>query len=371
MKLLLQADGASRGNPGPASFGAVLYKNGIELSVSARSLGVATNNYAEYQGLIAALELARAHDEDASYLVQMDSKLAIEQMKGNWKVKSLDLMPLVSKAQQLASVLDVEFEWIPREQNKRADELANNALDSIANQVAEHMVVAMPSQPSSIRAPRTSELPTDIYFVRHGHSAHTEKNLIAGGDGDDPKLSELGIAEANAAASAIAAPLAQWQSFDSETVVISSDMVRTQMTAQTIASELGVKLRTDARIREIGFGDWGGLESSELFDKHPEDVRNWQGSYQAAPPGGESLADLIERTSGFLGQLRSDFPGQKVVVVSHMMPLRAMIHQVLQTDNSFLWSMNFAPASISVIRSWGPNQYELLTLNSCAHLKRS
>lgn len=371
MKLVLQADGASRGNPGLASYGAVLYKNGVELSVAAKALGIATNNFAEYQGLIAALELAIAHDAQASYLVQMDSKLAIEQMKGNWKVKSLDLMPLVSQAQRLAATLDVEFEWIPREQNKRADELANNALDSISNQLIERIPASMPSQPSSIRAPLTTEQPTDIYFIRHGHSAHTEKNLIAGGDGDDPKLSELGLVEAKAAALAIAGGLPQWQSFDSETVVISSDMVRTKMTAEVIAAELGVAVISDPRIREIGFGNWGGLESTELFEKHPEDVANWQGSYEVAPPGGESLSDLVSRTAGFLAQLRTDFAGKRVVVVSHMMPLRAMVHQVLETDTSFLWSMNFAPASISIIRSWGLHQYELVTLNSCAHLNQS
>ena len=128
-KLIVEADGGSRGNPGAAAYGALVRDEaGNLLDSEGRTLGVATNNFAEYSGLIAALEMARAVDPAAEVEVRMDSKLVIEQSAGRWKIKHPDLKPLAAQVQGLRPQR-VRWTWVPREQNKAADALVNAALD--------------------------------------------------------------------------------------------------------------------------------------------------------------------------------------------------------------------------------------------------
>lgn len=129
-RLIVEADGGSRGNPGPAAYGALVRDAGTRevLNREGLTLGVATNNVAEYSGLIAGLEMARAIDPGAAVDVRMDSKLVIEQMAGRWKVKHPDMKPLALKAQRLRPA-QVTWTWVPRAENKAADALVNAALD--------------------------------------------------------------------------------------------------------------------------------------------------------------------------------------------------------------------------------------------------
>ncbi|HEX2808707.1 MAG TPA: reverse transcriptase-like protein, partial [Kineosporiaceae bacterium] len=116
-RVVMYADGGSRGNPGPAGYGSVvLTPDGTVLAERAASLGRVTNNVAEYSGLIAGLEAAR--ELGASWVdVRMDSKLVVEQMSGRWQVKHPDMKPLVRKASELVRDFDrVTFEWVPRAQ---------------------------------------------------------------------------------------------------------------------------------------------------------------------------------------------------------------------------------------------------------------
>ena len=134
MRLVVEADGGSRGNPGPAGYGAVVLDPDTEevLAERAEGLGVTTNNVAEYQGLIAGLRAAielGASEVD----VRMDSKLVVEQMCGRWKVKHPAMKPLALEAGRLVGEIGVvRFEWIPRLRNSRADALANQAMDAQA-----------------------------------------------------------------------------------------------------------------------------------------------------------------------------------------------------------------------------------------------
>ena len=129
-RLVVEADGGSRGNPGPAAYGALVRDalTGDVLDAEGRTLGAATNNVAEYAGLIAGLEMARAIDPDAAVEVRMDSKLVIEQMAGRWRIKHPDLKPLALRAQSLRPPA-VTWTWVPRAENKPADRLVNEALD--------------------------------------------------------------------------------------------------------------------------------------------------------------------------------------------------------------------------------------------------
>ncbi|MET9883732.1 bifunctional RNase H/acid phosphatase [Streptomyces sp. NPDC006430] len=132
VRFVVEADGGSRGNPGPAGYGAVVLDpaTGETLAERAEYIGVATNNVAEYKGLIAGLKAARALSPDAVVQVRMDSKLVVEQMSGRWKIKHPDMKPLAAEAATILPRSQVTYEWIPRERNKHADRLANEAMDA-------------------------------------------------------------------------------------------------------------------------------------------------------------------------------------------------------------------------------------------------
>jgi ribonuclease H / adenosylcobalamin/alpha-ribazole phosphatase len=129
-QLIVEADGGSRGNPGPAAYGAVVRdaQTSTVLAAEGMPIGRATNNVAEYRGLIAGLEMARELDPAAALEVRMDSKLVIEKMAGRWKIKHADMKPLALQAARLRPAT-VTWTWVPRELNKAADTLVNRALD--------------------------------------------------------------------------------------------------------------------------------------------------------------------------------------------------------------------------------------------------
>ncbi|MEU6168706.1 bifunctional RNase H/acid phosphatase [Streptomyces tanashiensis] len=131
-EVVVEADGGSRGNPGPAGYGAVVLDpaTGETLAEAAEYIGVATNNVAEYKGLVAGLKAARELFPDATVHVRMDSKLVVEQMSGRWKIKHPDMKPLAAEAGRVFPAGRVRYEWIPRERNKHADRLANEAMDA-------------------------------------------------------------------------------------------------------------------------------------------------------------------------------------------------------------------------------------------------
>ena len=129
---VIEADGASRGNPGHASYGTVIRNmNTGEVVVElAAVLGHATNNVAEYRGLVAGLAEVAQLDPNAIVEVRMDSKLVVEQMSGRWKIKHPDMRDLAIQAREILPFGNVTYTWIPREDNKHADALANEALDT-------------------------------------------------------------------------------------------------------------------------------------------------------------------------------------------------------------------------------------------------
>jgi ribonuclease HI len=123
-------DGGSRGNPGPAAYGVVIRNGRGEIAAKLKKyIGRATNNVAEYYGLIAAMDYAQSHGIRA-LRVESDSELLVKQMRGLYKVKSEDLRPLFERAQKMSKGFDsFRIEHVYREQNREADALANEALD--------------------------------------------------------------------------------------------------------------------------------------------------------------------------------------------------------------------------------------------------
>ena len=135
MNLKIYTDGASRGNPGPASYGFVIYDQNQEiLYKEGRAIGTTTNNVAEYNGVLEALKYVKKKYKKDVFSIELlaDSKLVIEQLLGKYKIKAAHLKPIIVKIQILGIELGgVIYTHIPRSQNAIADSLANKALDSI------------------------------------------------------------------------------------------------------------------------------------------------------------------------------------------------------------------------------------------------
>ncbi|MEN9923797.1 MAG: Phosphoserine phosphatase 1 [Actinomycetota bacterium] len=140
-RFIVYADGASRGNPGPAAYGTLVLNHAEEVVAElAGYLDVATNNFAEYYGLITGLEFLQSIPTASFIEIRMDSKLVVEQMTGKWKVKHPDMRALALTARDLLQPFTGTFTWIPREQNSRADALANEALDKASLGILDPIV---------------------------------------------------------------------------------------------------------------------------------------------------------------------------------------------------------------------------------------
>jgi ribonuclease H / adenosylcobalamin/alpha-ribazole phosphatase len=378
--LIVEADGGSRGNPGPSGSGAVVIdsQTGELLAEISKFIGITTNNVAEYSALITGLKEAFRIDSDANVLVRMDSKLVIEQMGGGWKIKHPDMQQLAIEAHQVIAGRTVTWEWIPREQNFRADALANKAMDDGADEMVlpAHSVASVATEfnhekPSSFRSPVIVDVPaTTLFFVRHGRTALTEARRISGGTGEDPRLSQAGRGDALAAAKAIgqigrSGPFSHLQS---PVVVVCSPMQRTRETAEAIAAEIGASIEIIEELREISFGDWDGLTNDEVKTKHHDEFTAWQGSWEASPPNGESLAVFDQRVSEAKRLILERHEGASVVVVAHVMPIRGFVSQALEAGVSAYWRTQISPCSITGIRLWGNQEAEVQFVNYTQHL---
>lgn len=371
MKLIIEADGGSRGNPGMSGAGAVVIDeaSGKILREISEAVGIATNNVAEYSAVIFALEAAFEIDPAAEILIRMDSKLVVEQMSGRWKIKHPDMISLGARVQQLIAGKQVQFVWIPREQNSLADALANKAMDGepAAAAATEFNSFA----PSSIRAPQSPVTEaTTLIMVRHGRTELTESHKISGGDGENPDLSELGNQDATEVAIELARVGASgpFSYLAKPIVVVHSPIKRAAQTASKIAQRLGAELVELSELREIGFGEWDGLTNEELFAGHEKLYQSWRGSYEAAPPNGESLKDFDVRVNRSIDFLLEKFAGQTVVVVAHVMPIRGLLRIANDSSVAGFWRVNLGPASISIARFWGREAAEIVCVNSTSHL---
>jgi len=389
LNLVIEADGGSRGNPGVSGSGAIIYdrQSGEILVEISEYIGHATNNVAEYRALLAAVREAMTLDPTCHLEVRMDSKLVIEQMAGSWKIKHPDMQALAIQVHQHLSGRSVRWTWIPREQNSRADALANKAMDSKRTEIlhtsAPHIEKAASAAPiastvefnsefpSSVRAPGGVTKPqTTIILVRHGRTALTESKRISGGTGDDPELSEAGLADASAAAGELAklGKSGVWAHLNPISAIVTSPMARTRGTAEFIGQELGLDPIVHEGLREISFGTWDGLTNDEARAQAPALFEAWRGSWEVAPPEGESLRVFDDRIRAAKNQILERFPNQTVVVVAHVMPIRGFLRTAFDADIAAYWRPQISPCSISVLRLWGNEAAEIVSVNATHHL---
>jgi len=373
IRVIVEADGGARGNPGPAGYGAVVREanSGEVLAESAEALGIATNNVAEYSGLLAGLRAAA--DIGATEVeVRMDSKLVVEQMSGRWQIKNPGLRPLAAQAATLMRRFErVTFTWIPRERNKHADALANKAMDDAAGVVsgARGRGAAAGKERTAEPAPLGVKpsweppvtTPTRLLLVRHGATGLTAQRRYSG-RGDVP-LSEIGLAQARATAMRVKA-LAP-----SVAAVVSSPLVRCTRTAEVIAAALGgVKVEVEPDLVECDFGEWEGRTFAEVRAQWPDDIDRWLGSTQEAPPGGESFRAVATRVRRVVATLHRTYPEGTVVVVSHVSPLKILLRDALAAGDAFLHRLYLDPAGLSIVDMWADGGVAVRMVNETAHL---
>lgn len=378
MRVIVEADGGSRGNPGPAAYGAVVLAaeaGGPEvLAQRAERIGHATNNVAEYSGLIAGLaaarELGARHVE-----VRMDSKLVVEQMSGRWKIKHADMRELAGQAAAVGRAFDsVRYTWVPRERNKRADALLNAVLDGKdvgsaetgqapprqpqpREGAARQARAAGPKQPAACWEP--SKAPTTrLLLIRHGETEASREYRQCGKS--DLPLTPEGLSQARAVAGRIGARKGVAR-------VYSSPLLRTTQTATAVADELGLPVRADDRLVEADFGEWEGLTGQQIQARDPELRDQWLSDPTTTAPGGESFAQVAARVEAFLAEVVERHPGENIVVVSHVTPIKLALKSALGCGWEILTRLFLDVASLSIAEFAPEGRSSVRLVNDISH----
>jgi broad specificity phosphatase PhoE/ribonuclease HI len=360
VKVIVEADGGSRGNPGPAGYGSVVLTANRDavLAESKRAIGLATNNVAEYRGLIAGLEEA-ANLGATEVDVYMDSKLVIEQMSGRWKVKNADLADLHGQATALARrFAKVSYTWMPREQNSHADRLANEAMDAAAVlETPSATQTGHQSSPAGWTGARGA--PTRFLLLRHGQTELSVQRRYSGRG--NPALTETGRAQADAAAQYVGAE-------GGITAVLSSPLERAYDTAARAAKVLGLDVTIDDDLIETDFGGWEGLTFGEAAQRDPKLHRQWLRDTSIQPPGGESFDSVAERVRRFQTRAVAEHPGEIVLVVSHVTPIKTLLRMALDAGPGILYRLHLDLASLSIAEFYPDGVASVRLVNQTAYL---
>ncbi|MFJ6082268.1 bifunctional RNase H/acid phosphatase [Streptomyces sp. NPDC092369] len=411
-EFIVEADGGSRGNPGPAGYGSVVLDavTGETLTEAAEYIGVATNNVAEYRGLLAGLRAAHALDPSASVHVRMDSKLVVEQMSGRWKIKHPDMKPLAAEAAGIFPPDRVTYEWIPREQNKHADRLANEAMDAgkrgeqwSAEASTAELDTAQSGKPFKGRgelrdqpppagtvtttdetsvdtraarnvstAPKPTVgwgsspdmgAPATFVLLRHGETPLTPQKRFSGSGGTDPSLSDTGREQAERAGAALAKR-------GTIQAIVASPLTRTRETAAIVAAHLGLDVTIDEGLRETDFGAWEGLTFGEVRERYPADMTAWLADPEAQPTGGgESFAETSTRIAATRDKLVTAYAGRTVLLVSHVTPIKTFVRLALGAPPEALFRMELSAAALSAVAYFADGNASVRLFNDTSHLR--
>ncbi|WP_134655480.1 bifunctional RNase H/acid phosphatase [Streptomyces sp. H23] len=391
-EFVVEADGGSRGNPGPAGYGAVVLDavTGETLVEAAEYLGVVTNNVAEYRGLLAGLHAAKELDPDARVHVRMDSKLVVEQMSGRWKIKHPDMKPLATEAARVFPPGRVTYEWIPRADNKHADRLANEAMDAgargeqwspsestaeldAASDAASAGVGSRAAADTDVRAakavaspgwgPPDLGAPATFVLLRHGETPLTPQKRFSGSGGTDPSLSAVGREQAEK----VAESLARRGTIEA---IVASPLARTRETAGIVAARLGLEVAVEEGLRETDFGAWEGLTFGEVRERYADDLDAWLASPDAEPTGGgESFAATGARIAATRDKLVAAYAGRTVLLVSHVTPIKTFLQLALGAPPESLFRMELSAASLSAVAYYADGGASVRLFNETSHLR--
>lgn len=385
---IVEADGGSRGNPGPAAFGAVVRDatSGEILLELAEFIGHATNNVAEYRGAIAGIEAARELDPGAQVEVRLDSKLVVEQMSGRWKIKHADMQQLARRANAILPRSQLSFTWVPRASNTLADALVNEALDTgiadgscvirrtpvstrdtedvvgAAEEAYTQAIIEEKLPPRVMIGWADIGTPTHTLLARHGATPLSLEKRFSGRGGFDAPLAELGIHQANA----LAVEIVQHRGVDA---IVASPLLRAQQTAQIVGDALGMTFTTEDDLAECDFGVWDGLTFHEVQQGWPDQMADWLASADVAPPQGESLEHCAQRVDAARRKIVADFPGQNVLVVAHVTPIKVFVAKALGTGLDVVFRMELAPCSLTNLAWYPDGNASMFAFSDTAHLR--
>ena len=385
--LVVEADGGSRGNPGPAAYGTVVRdgETGRVLVEVAETIGEATNNVAEYRGVLAGIQHALEVDPEARIEARLDSKLIVEQMSGRWAIKNTALRELALAVRRLGA--DVSYTWVPRAQNTAADRLVNEALDAqsrgetvridrrvgaglpAADDVVGDALEERAEEARAARRPHkmvgwATDLgtPTTTLLGRHGATPYSLEKRFSGSGGADPALAPIGEQQAEALAREIAAR-------GGVDAIVSSPLLRTLQTAERVAHATGAAIDIEPGIAECAFGEWDGFTFAEVNERWPVELAAWLASTDVAPPGGESFAECRDRVDRARRDLLTRHAGQRVAVISHVTPIKLMTGICVDAPLSSLYRMELAPCSLTTIAWFADGNSSLFGFAESAHLR--
>ncbi|RQW92309.1 histidine phosphatase family protein, partial [Micromonospora globispora] len=209
--------------------------------------------------------------------------------------------------------------------------------------------------------PRPTETATRLILVRHGETEWTAQRRYSG-RGDVP-LSARGRDQARATAARVAA-LAP-----SVAAVVSSPLSRCTATAEAVAAVVGnPPVRPDDGLIECDFGAWEGLTFAEVRERWAGELDAWLASTAIAPPDGESFVAVAERVGRAIEALRDAYPGETVVVVSHVSPIKLVLRDALAAGDAFLHRLYLDTAGISVLDLYPDGGVAVRSVNDTAHL---
>ncbi|NNN33164.1 bifunctional RNase H/acid phosphatase [Streptomyces sp. S3(2020)] len=429
-EFIVEADGGSRGNPGPAGYGSVVIDatTGETLLERAEYIGVATNNVAEYRGLLAGLRAAHELDPAASVHVRMDSKLVVEQMSGRWKIKHPDMKPLAMEAGRVYPADQVTYEWIPRASNKHADRLANEAMDagkrgerwtasastaeldvadsaSVAASTAETDVADSSSVAASTAEPDVTAAPSPADASRRGAVEFSGGGAAAADVRAAKVVASPGWAPADMGAPATfvllrhgETPLTPQKRFSGSggtdpslsevgreqaervaaalarrgTVqeILASPLTRTRETAAAVAERLGLDVTVEDGLRETDFGAWEGLTFAEVRERYPDDLNTWLSDPDAEPTGGgESFAATATRIAATRDKLVAAYAGRTVLLVTHVTPIKTFVRLALGAPPESLFRMELSAASLSAVAYYADGNASVRLFNDTSHLR--
>jgi len=352
-RIVVEADGGSRGNPGVAGYGALVRdaRTGRVLAELAAPLGRVSNNVAEYSGLIAGLEAVLEVEPSADVEVRMDSKLVVEQMTGRWRIKHEDMRRLALQARELSARIgagggSVSFTWVPREQNGAADVLSNDGMDGRTVRRFHHQDRAAAGGPA---AARTRAL--RLLLVRSAVADHT------GSGGLDAEGRRRAAATAAEVRSLVGSDLVR---------LLSSSLPGAVATATAIAGPLGVVPRVDPAWDGQGSGDWDGALSGDHEAAAAEEVSRLRENPAYRRPGGESLEELQVRVLAALAGLVAG--AGTVVVVTSRRPILIVLGHLLQIPPERSRAITIERCSLTGVRITEEGHVAVSFTNRTRHL---
>jgi len=391
--LIVEADGGSRGNPGPAAFGSLVRDalTGQVLIELGESVGIATNNVAEYGGAIAGLQAAAEIDADACVEVRLDSKLVVEQMSGRWQIKHPNMRDLARAARGVMPAGQVTYTWVPREQNRAADALVNEVLDQFdgvtpvrvkRHYTSELNALSREDLLGSVQELQAQDIakealgarprvmigwadlgtPVTTLMARHGASTYSLEKRFSGSGGVDVPLAPIGIKQAQALAHEV-------KIRGNVSHIVSSPILRTLQTSHIVAEVTGLDVTENADFAECSFGDWDGHTFAEVRERWPNELSEWLANMSVAPPGGESLAQCRDRVNRGRETVIAQFPAQTILIVSHVSPIKLMTGIATGAPLESAFRMELPPCSLTSLAWFPDGNSSMFSFAEASHLR--